>query len=152
LLAGFAGREVWIVTNSDTHAVAGKLEALDRDAPGAGWLVPRVRGGARKFDIDDSWTGVASDLSIPGLSRPVLLRRRSYYDILETIVRTAGAGFGELIVVGDVFELDLALPLALGARVGLVASPRTPSYERAFVASHPRGRVLDQLSEIAEFV
>jgi hypothetical protein len=53
-------------------------------------------------------------------------------------------------VVGDLFELDLALPLALGARVGLVVSPHTPRYEIDFVGSQERARVLNGLPGILE--
>lgn len=147
-LRELAGRNAWIVTNSDTHAVAGKVAALDHESPGVAWLTSRVRGQARKFDIDDSWTEVASELAVPGLARPVLLRRRAYHDILRAILDDAGATFADLTVIGDIFELDLALPLALGARVGLIATPRTPDYERTFVATHPRGRVIERLAEI----
>jgi hypothetical protein len=56
-----------------------------------------------------------------------------------------------MVVVGDIFELDLALPLALGARVGLATGARTPPYEVAFVENHPRGRVLTSLHEIRDF-
>ncbi|MBL9020236.1 MAG: HAD family hydrolase [Myxococcales bacterium] len=151
VLRALGGTESWIVTNSDTHAVAGKVAALDREAPGVAWLTSRVRGQARKFDVDDSWDGVAAELALPGLDRPVLLRRRSYFEILKTIVEAAGASFADLVVVGDIFELDLAMPLSLGARVGLVASDRTPGYERAFVESHARGRLITDLSQIPGF-
>lgn len=150
-LGALAGKNTWIVTNSDTHAVASKIAALDREAPGVAWLTSRVRGQARKFDVDDGWTGCAAELPMPGLDRPVLLRRRAYHDILRAILDDAGATFAELVVIGDIFELDLAMPLALGARVGLVASAHTPDYERAFVTAHPRARVIDELSEIAGF-
>jgi hypothetical protein len=150
-LRALAGRNAWIVTNSDTHAVAGKIAALDHQSPGVAWLTSRVRGYARKFDVDDAWTGVAPELAIPGLDRPVLLRRRAYHDIIRAILDEAGATFAELVVVGDIFELDLAMPLALGARVGLVASARTPAYERAFVAGHPRGRIIDDLADVPAF-
>lgn len=152
LLRGLGGKDAWIVTNSDTHAVAGKVAALDRETPGVAWLTSRVRGQARKFDVDDAWTDVPAELALPGLERPVLLRRRNYFEILWELVREAGATFADLVVVGDIFELDLALPLALGARVNLVASPRTPAYERAFVASHPRGRVLEDLYDTAHLL
>ena len=132
------------MTNSDTHAVAGKIAALDRDAPGVAWLTSRVRGFARKFDVDDAWDRRAAPSSpCPASIAPVLLRRRAYHDILRDVLDEAGATFAELVVVGDIFELDLAMPLALGARVGLVASARTPSYERAFVEAHPRARVIE---------
>lgn len=151
VLRALAGTHAWIVTNSDTHAVAAKVAALDREAPGVAWLTSRVRGQARKFDVDDAWTDVPESLALPDLARPVLLRRRAYHDILRAVLDDSAASFEDLVVVGDIFELDLALPLALGARVGLVASPHTPAYERAFVAAHPRGRVIDELAEIPAF-
>jgi phosphoglycolate phosphatase-like HAD superfamily hydrolase len=151
VLRELAGRETWIVTNSDTHSVAGKVAALDRESPGVAWLTSRVRGYARKFDVDDTWTGVPAELRIPGLERPVLLRRQRYYEILRELLEATGATFADLVVVGDIFELDLAMPLALGARVGLVASARTPVYERAYVAEHPRGHVIEHLSAVPGF-
>jgi phosphoglycolate phosphatase-like HAD superfamily hydrolase len=146
VLRALAGTQTFVVTNSDTHAVAGKIEAL-----GITDLIPRVRGQARKFDVDDAWTGIDAELALPDLDRPVLLRRRMYHDILKSVLDSAGATFDDLIVIGDIFELDLAMPLALGARVGLVVSSHTPAYERAFVESHPRGRVIENLAEISAF-
>ncbi len=151
VLRALAGTDTWIVTNSDTHAVAGKVSALDRETSGVAWLTSRVRGYARKFDVDDAWTGVDAELAVPGLDRPVLLRRRMYHDILRAIVDAAGATFADLVVIGDIFELDLAMPLSLGARVGLVTSDRTPPYERAFVEAHPRARMIAELSEIPAY-
>ncbi len=151
ILRELGGSPTWIVTNSDTHAVAGKIAALDRDAPGVAWLTSRVRGYARKFEVDDSWVDAPHELPVPGLDRPVLLRRRAYYETLATVLAEANATFADLVVVGDIFELDLAMPLALGARVGLVASSRTPAYEREFVAAHPRATLIEDLAEIPRF-
>jgi len=151
VLRALGGSDAWIVTNSDTHAVAGKVAALDRESSGIAWLTSRVRGHARKFDVEDTWDGAAAELEVPGLDRPVLLRRRAYHDILKEILDAAGATFADLVVIGDIFELDLAMPLALGARVGLVATDRTPPYERAFVEAHPRARIIEHLSEIPAF-
>ena len=151
MLKSLDGTRTWIVTNSDTHAVAGKVAALDREAPGVAWLTSRVRGFARKFDVDDAWTGAPGEMTIPGLDRSVLLRRKSYFDILCEVLAEAGSSFEELVVVGDIFELDLAMPLALGARVGLVVGPRTPDYERAFVTAHPRAKLIEDLAEIPAF-
>ena len=151
VLRALAGSHAWIVTNSDTHAVAGKVAALDRDAPGVAWLTSRVRGHARKFDVDEAWAGAAAELAVPGLDRPVLLRRRAYHDILRELLDSVGATFSELVVIGDIFELDLAMPLSLGARIGLVAGAHTPPYERAYVAAHPRGRVIESLAEIPAY-
>lgn len=150
-LAALATTPTWIVTNSDTHAVAGKILSLASSAPEAATLASRVRGQARKFDVSDEWEGVPGELAIPGLERAVLLRRAHYHGILKALLDDAGATFADLVVVGDIFELDLAMPLALGARVGLVASARTPPYERAFVEAHPRARVITDLAEIPAF-
>ncbi len=150
-LAGLRGTDTFVVTNSDTHHVAGKIEALEASTPGAGWLAPRVRGSARKFDVDDAWAEVPAELALPGLDRPVLLRRRTYHSALAAVLAQTGANFADLVVVGDIFELDLALPLALGARVGLMAGPHTPAYERAYVEAHPRARVLGSVDEIKAF-
>lgn len=151
VLKALGGTEAFIVTNSDTHAVAGKVAQLDRETPGVAWLTSRVRGHARKFDVDDAWTGAEAELAVPGLERPVLLRRRMYHDILKALLDAAGATFADLVVVGDIFELDLAMPLSLGARVGLVASERTPAYEAAFVEAHPRARLITDLAQIPAF-
>jgi hypothetical protein len=148
ILRELGGSPTWIVTNSDTHAVASKIAALDRETPGVAWLTSRVRGYARKFEVDDAWTHAAAELAVPGLDRPVLLRRHAYYESLRSVLEEANATFEDLVVCGDIFELDLALPLSLGARIALVASEHTPGYERAFVASHPRGRVIEDLTEI----
>jgi hypothetical protein len=151
VLRALGGSPTWIVTNSDTHAVAGKIAALDRDAPGVAWLTSRVRGFARKFDVDDAWAAAPDAMALPGLERSVLLRRRAYFDILKAVLDEAGKTFEDLVVVGDIFELDLAMPLALGARVGLVVGPRTPDYERAFVTAHPRAALIEDLSQIPAF-
>lgn len=143
VLKSLEGTPTYIVTNSDTHAVAGKVLQL-----GVPWLTSRVRGGARKFDVDDEWTGAPAELAVPGLNRPVLLRRKRYHDILRSLLDENRATWSQLTVIGDIFELDLAMPLAMGASVGLVVSERTPAYERAFVAGHARGRLIDDLRQI----
>ena len=60
ILRELGGSPTWIVTNSDTHAVASKVAALDRETPGVAWLTSRVRGYARKFEVDDAWSHAAS--------------------------------------------------------------------------------------------
>ncbi|HEY4178770.1 MAG TPA: hypothetical protein VGM90_18115 [Kofleriaceae bacterium] len=151
VLSALAGKNTWIVTNSDTHAVAGKVAALDREVAGVAWLTSRVRGHAKKFDVDDTWADIAPELAVTGLERRVLLRRRAYYSIIKEILDEAKASFADLVVVGDIFELDLAMPLALGARVGLVVSERTPAYEKDFVTAHPRAALIEDLSQIPSF-
>lgn len=134
------GRPVWVVTNSGTGHVRAKVAALGQD-----WLTGRVRGNARKFVVDDSFTAVPEAMTLPGLDRPVLLRRRAYHDLLDDLRRAEGAEWRDVWVVGDIFELDLALPMALGAQVVLVDSAHTPPWERAWVRSH--GHLVGSLAE-----
>ena len=144
-LAALRGTDSHVVTNSGTAHVARKLRVLDDGTGEAAWLADRVHGDAGKFVVDDAWDVVPATLAIPGLGRPVLTRRRSYHDVLAQL---CAGRFTDLIVVGDIFELDLALPLVLGARIALCANGYTPPYEVDFVAAHPRGRVVRDLGEI----
>ncbi len=150
VIAGLAGTDTYVVTNSHTQSVAEKIHTLDeRHGGGCAWLAARVRGDAQKFEIDEAWEDVPAELVVPGLaSRNVLLRRRRYHDRLKAVLDEVGATWEDLVVVGDIFELDLALPLALGARVVLVQSPHTPPYEAAFVSGHARGIVTSDLRDV----
>jgi hypothetical protein len=126
-----------------------KITVIDGGSGELAWLSTRVRGLASKFEVDDAWDGAPAELRLDGLARPVLLRRRKYHAVLADLL--GGRGFDALTVVGDIFELDLAMPLALGARVGLVAGPATPPHELAYVEAHPRARVLHSLDEVRGF-
>ena len=145
LLAGLRGTETFVVTNSGTAHVARKITALDGGSGEAAWLASRVHGDAGKFVVDNTFIAVPAELPVPGLARPVLVRRRSYHDVLHKL---CGGRWDQLTVVGDIFELDLALPLVLGAKVVLVANGYTPPYEVAFVAGHARGRVVRDLADL----
>ncbi len=141
----------YIVTNSHTDPVCAKIRTLMGDDEGwQSWL--HVVGDARKYMVDPDFTAVPESMVIPGLSRPVLLRRRNYHAVLERVLHHHGAGWEHLLVIGDIFELDLALPLALGARVVLVVNDHTPTYERALLAAHPRVRLVTKLEEVISFI
>lgn len=140
--------ETFVVTNSDTELVRNKIQRLDAEHGGVSWLIPRVHGHARKFVIDDGFEKVPVSIALQGLGRPVLLRRRHYHDVLDMLRAGVGVGWEEIAVVGDIFELDLALPLALGARVALAASRHAPEHERRFLETQPRGVVLNSLEEV----
>lgn len=138
-----------IITNSRTEPVLGKLEGRRIVFP-----PDRVHGSAKKYEIDPEWTGVPEFMHIPGLSRPVLLHRKRYYDVLERICRLHWIQLKDLTAVGDIFELDLALLLALGCRVGLLANEFTPQYEIDFLLGQDqsRVRVFSALHEVVPFV
>lgn len=106
-----------------------------------------VVGHAEKYAVDASWALPDSrppQLVVPGLSRPVEVRRRRYFEALATF---SGGRWGELTVVGDNFELDLSLPLAMGAQVALVHTHSTPAYEIDYVTARG-GRVIRSLREL----
>jgi FMN phosphatase YigB (HAD superfamily) len=144
------GIPVHIVTNSHAEAVAKKLDDLaprNRDR-----LV--VHGNAQKYVIgapepsDARFEALPEALQLEGLDRPVLLRRGRYYEVLREVLAAADADPARTLVCGDIYELDLALPAALGMEVHLVCRPGTPSYERHAVARLPRGAVSEALRPV----
>lgn len=147
LLSALTDTPTYVVTNSHTDPVRGKIRALAKGSE-LDWLLERVHGRARKYKIDDSFTEVPRAIDVDGLSRPILLRRRAYHEVLTELLRSEGLEWSQLLVVGDIFELDLALPLAMGARVGLVVNRFTPEYEKRYVDGHERGHLIAALSEI----
>ncbi len=136
-----------IVSNSDPSTISARL--LSVDVPGV-----RVHGDARKIALADATLEPAaldalpSSTTLEGLARPIHLRRGAYHDALVRVMRTTGATASELLIAGDVFELDLALPSAMGAAIHLLTRTRTPRYERAAAAEHPRGGQSEDLSGI----
>jgi len=152
-LHGLTGTHTYVVTNSHTTPVQGKVAQLQAEnGPNTlNWLIERVHGRAKKYVLDDSFSEVSESISLPGLDRPVLLRRKHYHGVLAELLQTTNSDWTHLTVVGDIFELDLSLPLALGAKVGLVVNPFTPEYEKAYVDSHPRGQLIHGLNEVAAF-
>src|SRR5262249_18805168 len=130
------GLPIYVVTNSDTDAVLRKIETLGAD--GRDRL--RVFGNARKYVIvepeasDARFLALPETLAVGGLARPIFLRRGHYYSLLSRIATETAVAPERTLVVGDIFELDLALPASTGYSVHLVVRARTPAYERAAVA------------------
>lgn len=138
--------EVWVVTNSGTQAVRDKIIKLDREhGGGCAWLAERVRGNARKFVNDPSWAEGPEDLTLPGLPRKVLRRRRNYAGILGAL---CGGDYKRMTLVGDIFELDLAMAHALGARIALFQGLYTPDYELSYLRSQQKSHIIQDLSEV----
>lgn len=143
-----SGVPVFVVTNSATAHVRAKIDVLDP----RGKEAIEVRGDARKFVLHEPerkhelFERLPERLSVPGLARPMYLRRGHYFDALRKIWEETGAGPESTMVCGDIFELDLAMPAQLGARVHLVARPGTPDYERRAARSIPGGGASADLS------
>ncbi len=131
------GLPVFIVTNAHTATVEAKLDML---AP-RGRERLRVHGDARKFlleppaEPDALFDALPESMRVEGaLVRPIFLRRGHYYDALSHIWRETDTSPEATLVAGDIFELDLALPAALGAQVQLVARANCLEYERRAIA------------------
>ena len=149
------GLETYVVTNSHTEPVAHKLELLGANPDGSNsldWLRARVHGRARKYVVDETFDQVPERMALPGLSRPVLLRRPHYAQVIQQLCLQHQVQIQNVAVVGDIFELDLALPLFLGARAVLLSNAHTPGYEKAFVSNHPRAFLADSLERVAAFL
>ena len=129
----------YVVTNSNPDTVGNKLDQL---AP-AGRDRIQVLGDARKFLVREPehhpahprFEAVPETLSVEAWDRPVYARRGLYFDALQSIWQQTGTSPEETVVVGDVFELDLALPGALGCQVHLAESSRTLDFEKRGVLS-----------------
>lgn len=141
-----SGLPVFVVTNSRTEHVMAKLEKL---AP-VGLEHVVVRGDARKFVVgppeaqlaspwEERWKTIPETRTVPGLGRPVHLRRGAYFDAIRRISEETGAEPEAMLVCGDIWELDLALPALLGARIHLVTRPGTPDHEKRAVRATPGG-------------
>jgi hypothetical protein len=126
------GVPIYVVTNSRTEDVARKIAALG--AKGSERL--KIHGDARKFviaepkDRDPRFDAIPAEMRIEGLGRPIYVRRGMYFEVLRAIWEETGIGADETLVCGDIYELDLALPALLGARIHMVGRPNTPRYER----------------------
>ena len=143
-----------VVTNSDTDAVNDKLNKLDpvgRDAL-------RVCGDAKKFvvrelvEADPRFDAVPETLQVEGLKRPILLRRGDYYEQLRALWDELDASPTSTLVVGDIYELDLALPSVLGASVHLVLKDMTEDFERQAIEQTERATLSEGLEPVLDLV
>ncbi len=139
------GTRVFVVTNSHTEVVARKLDELNP----TGRERLEVVGDAKKYVIDEpvlspedcaAFASVPETRELPGLPRPVYLRRGRYYEALCRIWKETGSSADRTLVCGDIYELDLALPEALGAEIHLIVGAGTLPFERhAIELSGARG-------------
>ncbi len=136
----------YVVTNSGTDAVQRKMEML-------GTPVSRITvlGGAKKYALDDEWTDFPESIEQPDFGRPLYLRRKNYADILSQIMVEKGVSPEQVLVAGDIYELDLLLPQQLGMHIALLPRERTPAYERDAVTSYARGVVLATPTDVVQY-
>jgi phosphoglycolate phosphatase-like HAD superfamily hydrolase len=139
------GIEVVVVSNSGTARIqqllkGAGLEPRSDQAAGPGHL--RVRGGARKFILSHEARGFEANGYGVSTDRP-------HYEEILLEERPD-------VIVGDVFSLDLALPLEF-ARRGMIAPrlllrrrPYTPAWSVDYLTVHAAEwcRVIDQIEEL----
>jgi phosphoglycolate phosphatase-like HAD superfamily hydrolase len=131
------GVRVAVISNSPPDAVAARVDGLGL-APEVRARV-RVQGNAAKFRVAEPRVEAALPAALAArfaalpaatpaaLARPVYVRRAAYFEALCGVWQGGGAAPEETLVAGDVWELDLALPAALGCAVHLVL--RAPPHE-----------------------
>lgn len=146
-----SGRVACIVSNTRRAWIEARLAGL---SPRSSEL--RVAGEAAKWAIAPSTSAperlaqVPEQLALDGLGRPLLLRRGRYLDAIVAMEAALGVRIDRALVCGDVFELDLCMPHALGAHVHLVARPTTPAYELRAIAAMPRAGTSSDLQALRE--
>ncbi|MDI3284141.1 HAD family hydrolase [Polyangium sp. 15x6] len=124
-----SGLPTFVVTNARTDAALKKLRTLGPE----GLSKIEVHGDARKYVVaepeteDARFSAVPAEVRLPGLERPVYPRRGRYWETIARILQKTRVAPEEVIVCGDIYELDLALPLALGMQVHMVTGPRAPA-------------------------
>jgi len=147
-----SGKPVAIVTNSATDAVAKKIDVLAPEGRDA----LMIEGNAEKYlvaearPMDARFDALAKEIEVEGLPRPVYLRRGRYYEVLRRLWDKYDTGPERTLVVGDIYELDLAMPAALGCAVHLVAGADTAEYERTAMRELPRAACSDGLGAALE--
>ncbi|MEK6868059.1 MAG: hypothetical protein AABX98_04500, partial [Nanoarchaeota archaeon] len=86
-----------------------------------------------------------------GFGRSLFLRRKNYAAILSQIMTENDVTSEQVLVAGDIYELDLLLPEQFGMHIALLPRERTPAYEREAVTSYPRGVVLATPSDVVRY-
>lgn len=118
--------DVAIATNSNVERVNSFLSSIGYDN---GQI--KIIGGAKKLYIQPDFDEVDAIVRPTGFPRDVLLRRKDYFDVLKKL-EEVGFKPDKTAVVGDIYELDLALPEHLGYKVIQIQTPYSPEHEMGY--------------------
>ena len=161
------GVQLHFVSNSSTTFISRRLRDLFGDGHPMTAKIS-VQSDAGKFRICElNWDDPAAvsveakrrfqaltvaygDKLLTETERPIYLRRGAYFEAINRVVAGDFDLLTNTVFCGDTWEMDLAMPYALGAKVHLVdrAAPfETYSYERqALVGYGDRGKTSADLS------
>ncbi|HKY35271.1 MAG TPA: HAD family hydrolase [Polyangiaceae bacterium] len=136
------GLPVWLVTNAESLGVKRRLSVLADER----WSFMNLRGLAQKFWLapprvaSATFDALPSEQPLPRSGRPVKLKRGPYFEALRAVWDAVNVPPRDTLVVGDVYDLDLALPAALGARVHWIQNhAMRGTYDLALDALEGRG-------------
>lgn len=160
------GFRVGFISNSKTKKIEDRLDALlagHRELRAA----IRVRGDAKKYKIQElpfafppaphgelfERVPATHPAATAAVGRPVYLRRGAYFAAICELwgaFGESGAPLADTVFCGDIWELDLAMPQALGAPVHLIrrAEPY-PSYPYELAQLAPAHQSDDLLGLLA---
>ena len=128
MLAGLVelGVSVCFISNSSTVKITNRLDDLLAHDPELRARIS-IESDAAKFSVQE--IGLGSDVSeelrsifakLPAgeiqqeIQRPIYLRRGRYFEALCKVWKNDASAIARTLVCGDVWELDLAMPRALG--------------------------------------
>lgn len=107
-----------------------------------------IYGGTLKFNFDKGFVKYGENMQVmhgPHTYTVNNVRSKVYHDVIEKVEQKQGP---MKAVVGDVFTLDLALPLAMGKHIILKKNDYTPAWSENYVHNHERGHVVEDIAEI----
>jgi phosphoserine phosphatase len=121
-----SGRKVCLISNAGDAKLRARLQS---ELPPSLYAALQIQGDAGKFLIRratvegpfrQAFEALPELDPASILSRPTLLKRGRYFDALQKVWSQGGTTPASTVVCGDIWELDLALPEALGASVHLI--------------------------------
>lgn len=148
-----------IITNSETRKIEKNLKTLRIGKKGARHRFSHeieILGDTRQYHMDPEWDhhfehhhyGSTQVLPVDA-HFSIDLRRPVYHAVLMKILEE---GYDEVVVVADGLSLAGALPLVMGLTFILKKTDYTPDWCLACVQEHPKGRIVDDLRQLEEYL
>ncbi len=123
--------EVCFVTNASPDKVEKHLKELGEEY----FERINIYANAKKLFVDDDYKEIPKSICSGGFSSPreVLLRRKEYHKILKDLKNKKGFYPSITTVIGDIYELDLALPDYLGYNIIQIENGYSQKHERDYL-------------------